>query len=164
MSLNHLFIDAGDYSDTIKNMKNTRPLGIELLCYIYLVNVALYLVSQALFDNRIFILGKEANIYIAVLVRLLLILIPVYLAFRLKGLRKDAFFVALLFHLYFIINNCLSFLEHKGYAYALVRITGVYGSTIYSPRQIFVLALSIALNIFILGYILKVREYFFADN
>ena len=145
-------------------MKKEIPQGIELLFYIYLLNTVLYIISLALFENRILILGNEANYFLAWLVRLCLIVIPLYIAFRLMSLRKDAFFAAVLFHSYFLINNLSSFLESMHCGQTLVRITGLYGLAIYSPQQIFVIFLNSLLNILILIYLIYKREYFFKKD
>ena len=87
-------------------------------------------------------------------------IIPVYAALRLINLKKDGLILAVLFHAYFLINNATGFLEGAGFGHTLVRITGVYGLTVYSPTQIFVIILNTLLNVFILWYLLSVRVYF----
>ena len=94
------------------------------------------------------------------LVRLSLVLIPVYLAFRLINIKKDGWFLAVSFHIYFLINNTTSFLESAGLGHTLVRITGVYSLAFYSPTQIFVIILNTLLNIFILSYLVRIKDYF----
>lgn len=127
----------------------------------YFVNVVLYLLSLLLFENRILILGRDAGLLTAWLVRFLLVFIPVFIALRLRKLNKEGWILALIFHLYFIINNCASFLESRGIAHSLVRITGAYGSLIYSPTQLLAIFLNSLLNILILQYILKKKKAFF---
>jgi hypothetical protein len=90
-----------------------------------------------------------------------LIIFPVYLALRLINLKKDGWILAVFFHAYFIINNCTGFLESAGFGRTLVRITGVYGLTVYSPNQIFVIILNTLLNLFILWYLFSIKDYFF---
>ncbi len=97
-------------------MKRQIPSGIELLCYMYFVNVILYLLSLMLFENRILVLGKDAGLLAAWSVRFLLIFIPFFTALRLRKLKKEGWILALIFHVYFIINNCASFLESRGVA------------------------------------------------
>lgn len=138
-------------------MKQATPWGIRLLCYVYLANALLYLISLVLFYNRIFILGQEANRIISWAIRLIFIFIPLYLYYRLGRLKKDAWFLAIYFHIFFVINNSLAFLEYKGYAYSLVHIAGAYAPLTYSPKQLFALALNTLVNIFILGYLFKKR-------
>jgi len=138
-------------------------MGIKRLCYIYFVNVALYLLSLALFENRILILGKEAGILLTWIIRFGLIFIPLYLGFRLRILKKDAWFLALFFHVYFIINNVSSFLESMGFGHTLVRIVGLYGLLVYSPAQLFVILLNTMLNIFILTYLFRKKIVFFSS-
>lgn len=138
-------------------MKEDAPGGIRLLCYLYLANAVFYLISLVLFYSRIFILGQEANGVISWAVRLMLLFIPIYLYYRLGQLKKDAWFLAIYFHIFFVINNSLAFLEYKGYAYSLVHIAGGYASVTYSPKQLLALALNTLVNIFILGYLFKKR-------
>lgn len=142
-------------------MRKGVPHGIELIFYVYILNVVFFISSLALFESRVLILGKEANVYLTWLVRLCLIFIPVYLALRLINLKKDGWILAVLFHAYFIINNATGFIEGAGFGRTLVRITGVYGLTVYSPTQIFVIILNTLLNVFILWYLLNVKSYFF---
>lgn len=145
-------------------MKRFTPLGIRLLSYIYLVNIILYILSLVLFYHRIIILGIEANREISFIVRLIFVFIPTYLVFGLKRLKKDAWFLAIYFHTFFILNNSLTFLENNGYIHSLIRITGKYGSVIYSPPEKLVLTLNTILNLIILGYLFKKRIFFYLEN
>ena len=108
-------------------MKRFLPLGVRLLSSIYLINAILYILSLLLFYNRILVVGQEVNKVIAWVVRLALIAVPIYLFFRLKYLKKDAWVLAIYFHLFFIINNSLAILEQSGFLNSLIRITGQYG-------------------------------------
>lgn len=139
----------------------TPPLGVNLICYVYLLNTIFYILSLILFYNRIFILGQEASKGISLIVKLMFILIPTYLFFRLKRLKKDAWFLSIYFHIYFIINNSLVFLEESGYAHPFVRIAGLYSSLTYSISAKLVLSLNIVINLLILAYLLERKNYFF---
>jgi len=156
----NLFIDQAFYSDKIIRMKKDPPLGIKLLSYIYLVNAVLYSMSLVLFYNRILIFGQEANKVISWLIRLALVFIPVYLYIGLRRLKRNAWLLAVYYHIFFFINNGLAFAEYNGYLHPLVNITGFYRYIIYSPSQIFILTLNSIVNLFILGYLLKNRVYF----
>jgi hypothetical protein len=114
--------------------------------------------------NRIFILGWEANQWVSWFVRSTFIFIPVYLFFRLGSLKKDAWLLAVYFHIFFLINNSSVLLEYDGYARSLVRIIGIYGSILYTPQQIFLLNLNILINLFILAYLYERRAYFYLER
>jgi len=79
-------------------------------------------------------------------------------------LKKDAWFLAMYFHIFFLINNSSALLEHNGYAHSLVRITGIYGLILYTPLQIFLLDLNVLINLFILGYLYERRTYFYLER
>lgn len=148
----------------VRNMRKDVPLGIRLIRYIYLVNVILYILSLVIFLNRIFILGRQANKGESLVIRLALICMPLYLYFRLRNLKKDAWVLAIYFHIFFLINNSLGFLEFGGYVHSLIRISGVYSSIVYSPTRLFVLALNTIVNLFILGYLFRKRAYFYTEE
>lgn len=135
-----------------------------MLCYIYRVNVAFFLLSSFLFYNRIFILGKKANIWMSWIIRSILIFLPVYLSFHLRQLKKVAWILALSLHAFFIINNSLLLLEYFGYIRSFLRITGFYSLVSYSPLQMFVIALNASINIFIIGYLIKRKTYFYTEK
>jgi hypothetical protein len=145
-------------------MKKTPPLGISLLCSIYIVNVAFFLLSLLLFYNRVLILGKEAGSLVSEIIKLTLIFVPLYLFFSLKHLKKNAWLLALCFHAVFIINNCSAFLEYKGYTHSLFRIAGIYSSTIYSPSEILLVGLHTLINLYIALYLFSIKGVFFAQK
>ena len=139
-------------------MRRLAPLGVRLLCYVYITNVVLYILSLALVHNRVLILGRDVNQGISWLVRLALIFIPLYLFIRLSSLKKDGWFLAIYFHIFFIINQSSALLEHNGYLPSLVRIIGIYGSTIYTPPQIFLIRVNILINLVILTHLILQRR------
>jgi len=145
-------------------MKKLLPLGVRLLCYIYLVNVVLYGLSLIIVYNRILILGQDANEWVSWLVRSAFIFIPAYLFFRFSHLKKDAWFLAMYFHIFFLVNNSSALLEHDGYMHSLVRIIGIYGSTLYTPPEILLLQLNVLINLFILSYLYERRAYFYLEG
>lgn len=136
------------------------PLGIRLLCFAYMVNMILFILSLILFYSRIIILGNEAGGAMSSLVRFVFAVIPLYLYFRLGQLKKDAWFLAIGFHTFFLINNISGYLEYQGYAPSIIHITGLYGSAIYSPAQMVVSAINTLINLFVLVYIWKKRHLF----
>jgi hypothetical protein len=142
-------------------MERKAPGGIEVLTYIYAVNLCFYLLSLVLFYNNILIAGHGADGILSNLTRFILIAIPVYLFFRLRRLKVDAWFLAVYFHLFFLLNSCLLFLENMGFTHAFIRIVGIYSPSGYSPAQVFALALGTQLNLVIFIYLLKVRRFFF---
>ncbi len=141
-------------------MKQTLPTGIKLVSYIYLVNAVFYIFSLVLFYNTIVILGSEAGKLASTLVRFIFILVPLYLYLRLKKLKPDAWFLAVYFQVFFIINSALTLLEHNGYFHAIIRIAGRYSLVVYSRSEISVLFLSTILNALILLYLLRNRKLF----
>jgi len=145
----------------MKNMKKETPQGIELLCYIYILNVVFFIASLLLFENRVLLLGRPANTVLSWFIKAGFAAIPVYLTFRLIALKKDGLIAAILFHICFVINNVTSFLESLGMGHTLVRVTGLYGSAVYSPSQIFVIFLNTLLNLFILFYLFSKKRYYF---
>ena len=141
-------------------MRQFAPLGIKLISYIYLVNAVLFLLSQGLFYNRVIILGKEAAPLVSFFVRVGFALIPLYLYLRLRRLKIDAWFLALIFHLYFIFNNSIGFLEFKGFLNTLVRFVGIHDAIFYTTFQSIFVVLNILLNFFMFVYLLSRRPYF----
>ncbi|MFA4842888.1 MAG: hypothetical protein WC658_03535 [Candidatus Omnitrophota bacterium] len=140
--------------------KKPLPFGIELLHYVYRINVILFIVSLFLFHNRILVLGSSVFNWLSYVIKITFILIPLYLSFRLKRLNRFAWVLAISFHSFFIVNYRLNLLESRGWGYALVRIAGVSGSIEYSPLEVFVIVLSGAFNICILAYLLVRMNYF----
>ncbi len=141
-------------------MSRFTPLGIKLVCWVYIVNTALFIFSLILFYSRIIIFGNETSAVLSSFLRFAFIFIPLYLYFRLRQLKKDAWFLAIFFHTFFLINNISGYLEYKGYVYSIIHITGLYGSGIYSSAQVWIFGLSTLANLFILGYIYKKRRIF----
>ena len=141
-------------------MKGATPLGIKLVCSVYIVNTVLFVLSLFMFYSRIFILGNEIGPALSSLVRFVLVFIPMYLYFRLAQLKKDAFFLAIIFHLFFLINAVTNYLEYLGCSYSIIHITGLYGSDIFSSTQMLVLCASAVVNLCILGYLYNKRNIF----
>ncbi|MCM8795387.1 MAG: hypothetical protein NC928_01665 [Candidatus Omnitrophica bacterium] len=144
-------------------MKKDLPPGVKLISYIYLVNLILYFLSLILFYQRILILGKELGIWFTWIIRLIFIFIPLYLYFRLRRLKKDAWFLAVYFHTFFLANNALSLFEYYGYLHPLVKVTGIYTSSSYSLLQTFILFLNTLFNLLILGYLIRIKRYFYTQ-
>jgi hypothetical protein len=140
--------------------KQSAPLGVKLICYIYLIEVVLYMLSLAFFLNRIVILGREANVWLSGAVRLVYVFIPFYLFFRLKRLKKDAWILAVCFQVFFLLNNSLALLEYFGCGYSLVRISGIYDPFAYTAAQVFISILNILIMLAILIYLFE-RRYVF---
>jgi hypothetical protein len=130
----------------------------------YLVNVALYAVSLVLFENRIFILGVETNLVSGAFVRIALIFIPFYVAFRLRVYALDAWVLAVSFHLFFLVNNATILFERLGFGHAIMRIAGLYGGRSYSRAQLICFALATVLNSIIFVYLICIRKHFFVSN
>ena len=129
------------------------PLGLRLICYMYVTNVVLYVVSLALFYNRVIIVGNDAGLWLARFVRLLFIFVPIYLYWGLKELKRVGWRVAIFFHVFFILNNASGFLEYYGYGFQGIHFTGNYGAALYTPTQVFTLALNSLVNLIILEYL-----------
>ena len=136
------------------------PLGVKLISYIYLVNALLLFLSQVLFLNRILILGQEASAWVAMSVRIALFVVPVYLYFRLRRLKKEAWVIAIGFHIFFILNNSLGFLEVNDIVNSLVKISGVNSYTIASSYDEVILVFNVLVNFLMLGYLLNRKSYF----
>ncbi len=68
------------------------PLGIKLVCFVYILNTALFVFSTMLFYSRIIVFGNEAGAVLSLFIRFILVFIPLYLYFRLGQLKKDGFF------------------------------------------------------------------------
>ena len=141
-------------------MRISIPLGIKLICLVYIANTALFVISLILFYSRILIFGNEAGAGFSYVIKFFFIFVPLFLYFRLPQLRKDAWVVAILFHIFFLVNNASNYLEYMGYSYSIVHITGLYGSEIYSPAQALIFTLSAIINLLILGYLYKRRHIF----
>lgn len=136
------------------------PLGIKIIRKIYIINVVFYILSLLFFLNYILILGRYADPAASALVRLLCIAMPVYLYLRLPALKRDSLILAVCFHAALIINNITALLEYNGYSRTIVRITGKFGSAIYSRSEVLFLILSIFVNALILFYFFRKRNIF----
>lgn len=143
-------------------MKKNIPWGVKFICYIYLANTLFYVLSLLLFYNRIIVFGSPAGFFISWSIRGVFIFVPVYLYFRLKGLKQDAWFTAMYFQSFFIINNLLGILESRGFLHEIVRISGLYNSVSYSASAILISVLNIGLNLLIFGYLFKIKTCFFS--
>jgi hypothetical protein len=144
-------------------MRKSAPLGIKLLSYVYLVNVLLYTLSILLFANRILVFGFLANPLLAWGVRFLFLFLPLYLAYDLRRLKKVAWIIAIGFHVFLIVNGITIFLECANKSPSLLRITGLFEPSFYTPSQIIVLWLNSVINVMILGYLYEERERFFTS-
>lgn len=145
-------------------MRKPTPLGIKLLSYVYLVNVLLYSLSILLFNNRILVVGSQANLYVSWIIRIFFLLLPIYLAYELRRLKKRAWFTAIAFHLFLIVNGITIFLECANKMPSLLRITGVFEPAFYTPSQIIILWLNSVINVMILGYLYEERDLFFTHK
>lgn len=153
--------------------KKDLPFGILLLCIFYIINALLFISTTLLFLGYIdvIIFGKiMANVPV-VFVRFLLTIFPVYLAFGLYYLRKEAWFLTIFYHLFFIINGVLTIsylLSEKTRLrpifeiaikseYKIQRIHDLFGITIH---LYLVQTLGVAISLFIIIYLSTKRKIF----
>lgn len=70
--------------------KAEPPFGLTLLCVFYIINALLFLITSLMFFKYldIIIIGKIAHGVYAFLIRAFLIILPLYIAFGLRFLRK----------------------------------------------------------------------------
>lgn len=87
-------------------MKKNLPIGISLLRLFYAVNAFLLFFTSLLFFDclDIVIFGKTMPAMPAVIVRLILAGLPLYLIFGFSVLKKESYPLALLYHFFFLIN------------------------------------------------------------
>ena len=133
-----------------------------MLSYIYLLAALFFALSQILFYNRILFFGIEAAALPANVIKIILILIPFYLFLELPRLKPPAFYLAVSFQGFFIINALLMLTEkYLSFGYPVLRVSGIFGTQGYSFRQAVVICLNIALNFAIIMYIINQRKLFF---
>ena len=142
------------------HMKKIAPNGLRIVCFVYLINAVLYLVSLLLFYNRILVWGKEASFSFGWVVRLAYLAVPAYLFFGLKSVRKEAWFLAIGYHTYFIVNYLFELWEQSGFLHALIRISAPYSSSVYLVPQTIILLLFALVNLLMLLYLMQIKPYF----
>jgi len=91
------------------NYKKNAPFGVTFLCVFYVINALLFFVTTLIFFGYldIIIFGNTIDGMPASLIRLILIIFPLYLALGLPFLRKDIYFLTISYHLFFLINGVL---------------------------------------------------------
>lgn len=142
-------------------MKRRVAFGIKILCWVYLINAILYMASLLLCFNNIYVFGHKTGIVFSFAIRFLYILVPLYLFFALKKLKKSAWVIAVIFSSYFALNNFTEFLYYKGFSPALVHINGMHnGISTLGSTQITLLFLSIVLNLGIIFYLCRIKYHF----
>ncbi len=135
------------------------------MSYIYLASAILFIASQFIFHSRILSFGAEIRGAIAAVIKFSLILIPLYLYFNLGLRKKSAFYLALFFHSFFIVNAFLMALEKYGFwPRPILRVAGVFGPLEYSFKQTAVIFLNFILNFAILSYIIRKKKLFLTSN
>lgn len=89
--------------------KENLPFTLVLLCMFYVINAILFLATCLIFSGYldVIIFGGIAQDNLAFLIRVILTVSPLYLAFGLAFLRKDSYFLAIIYHLFFLINSVL---------------------------------------------------------
>lgn len=142
-------------------MKRRLALGVNILCWVYLTNAILFIVSLVLCYNHIFVLGHKMSPIPTLLIRSLYIAIPMYLYFGFKRMKKVAWFVAVIFSSFLALNNLTEYLHYKGLAPALVHINGLRnGVSSLGSAQITFLLLSFLLNLAIIFYLWRMKFSF----
>lgn len=151
----------------------TLPLGISLLRVFYAVNALLLLLTSLMFFDYldVIILGKVMPAIMAVTIRLILVIFPLYLALGFSFLRKDAYRSALIYQFLFIINAVTIIFSH---ASANLKIKPVFeitikpdyntnriGDLIGSSSQLYIVqTLSIIIGASIIFYLFNKRKLF----
>lgn len=132
-----------------------------MLSYIYLLAALFFAAAQILFYNRILFFGVEAMPLPAKVIKIALIFIPACLFIELPRLKPRAFYLAVFFHSFFIINALLMIAEkYLSFGCPVLRVVGMFGSLEYSFKQIAVICLNIILNFAMLMYILNRKKLF----
>ncbi len=131
------------------------------MSYIYLLAAIFFAASQILFYSRILYFGVEIEGALAIITKLLLIIIPVYLYFNLPRLKKAAFYLALFFQAFLILNSLLMIMEKYSIGvHPIFRVAGIFGPLEYSAKQMMVILLNFILNFVMLGVIINQRKLF----
>lgn len=141
-------------------MKRFVPAGMRILCYVYLVNAILFLFSIALFHSQIFVLGIQLSSLFSWMVRVLLIALPLYLFFQLKRLNKAAWLAAVIYHVFFFLNDLTALGEHEGIMHSLIRISGPYSAAAFSGTQVLLFVVHALFNLLIVAYLAQRSAYF----
>ena len=145
-------------------MQKIVPLGVKLLSYSYLLSSCLYALSVVLFYNRILVFGHVAERPWSWLLRLVLIVVPIYLCVQLLRLKKDGLIVAVCYHSFFFVNNLITFSENEGFMHAPIHIAGFYGSIALTTKQLLILLLSSLVHVVLICYLHKRRGYFYLHD
>jgi len=142
-------------------LNNDNPL--KFISYVYLLNAALFSFSLLIFYSRILFFGIEINKPLSYVFSISLIAVSLYLFVRFGRLKKDALWLAVIFHLLFVLNGIGMLLVNVcPLLQPPLRIVGAFGALEYSLRQLIVIALSTILNFLILLYIYDKRKLFYA--
>lgn len=153
--------------------KKNLPLGISLLRVFYAINAFLLFFTSLLFFDYldIVIFGKIMPPAPAVVIRLLLVAIPLYLIISFSALKKESYPLALAYHSFFLINavTLMIYSLNKNLKikplleiltkseYKTTRIEDFFGI----PLHIYIIqSLSIVIGLAILVYLYKKRSFF----
>lgn len=81
--------------------------GISLLRVFYATNAFLFLFASLMFFEYVdmVIFGKTISLIPTTIIRLILIILPVYLAFAIPFHNKETYILAITYHLFFTING-----------------------------------------------------------
>jgi len=123
-------------------------LRIAILSKFYLILIFLHILALALFSTRMVIFGKITTPSITVKLNLLFILFLYLLSSTIKNREKIGFNLAILFHVFFILNNTLIFCKKTPF----LSIEGL--SSGYYVFEAPVILASIFTNILILLYLI----------
>jgi hypothetical protein len=138
-----------------------RLPAIRIISLIYLVNAVLFFFSLLIFYSRILVFGQPAGQVLSALINASLLVVWFYLFLRFPRLKKDAFWVALAVHLFFVLNGIAMLLEHSGGPIRPpLHIVGMFGTSEYSLQQAVVIATNVLLNFLILFYLVVKKDLF----
>lgn len=149
------------------------PRGISVLHVFYFLNASLFFLASLVFFEYLDIitLGKTSHPVLDSAIRLLLVITPLYIAFGLLHLKKDAYFLAIAYQLFFIINGVLTILHFRYVKlsalpifeivlkpdYKTPRIIDFFGP---SPQAYLTQILGIVVGVIILAYLLAKAKIF----
>ena len=91
-------------------LKKNLPLGVSILRYFYLVNAVLLIISSIIFSKylNVVVCGKITPVVVGNLIRIFLIIMPLYLAIGFSLLQKTSLYAAVTYQIFFILNGILT--------------------------------------------------------
>jgi|GEM_PF-4632421 hypothetical protein len=136
------------------------PSGLLLLRYGYFVNAILFLLTSFSLQNKIFILGFQANNFFQAVLRILLVAVFFGLFIGFVLLSTVFYYEAVVLHFFFAVNSLLVVFTDIIPCEPFFKIDLVHISHFVMPQERVIAALNFFCNILIVAYLFAKRKHF----